>query len=94
MGEIVSSGRLFAGTVPFRTSKDHCVVFPLTLFLKRDSRLKELIFGSQTWGITRRLPINEDTSPPVNEPTWQEIKDLGRADGADARWVVQLNSTH
>eukprot|EP00435_Cladocopium_sp_Y103_P063469 s157_g25.t1 len=26
----------------------------------------------------RRLPINEDTSPPVNEPTWQEIKDLVR----------------
>eukprot|EP00913_Durusdinium_trenchii_P009507 g8936.t1 len=23
----------------------------------------------------RRLPINEDTSPPVNEPTWQEIKE-------------------
>ena len=24
-----------------------------------------------------RLPINEDTSPPVNEPTWQEIKAWG-----------------
>jgi len=30
-----------------------------------------------------RLPINEDTSPPVNEPTWQEIKawSLGFAAG-------------